>query len=135
MQFKEFLVGPASTAAVGGQEVTAFRRGGDIIEAVTTSNKEMAKLWTSTHKRERVEKEVPEEPVMEIRPNLREALYVAHLMPMTISPKAMSWGHNLKATVAIKYFTHSQCTAKKHKSNVQLEHNDESMGTRTVSMS
>ena len=30
----------------------------------------------------------------EIIPNLREALYLNHLIPMTISPKAMSWGQN-----------------------------------------
>ena len=58
-----------------------------------------------------------------------------HLIPMTISPKAMSWGRNLKASVAVKYYTHSQSTAKKRKSNVSLEHDSESLETRTVSVS
>ena len=56
-------------------------------------------------------------------------------MAMTISPKAMSWGHNLKASVAIKYYTDSQSTAKKRKLNASLEHDQESMETRTVSVS
>ena len=71
----------------------------------------------------------------EIQLNLCEALYLKHLIQMTISPKAMSWGHNLKASVAVKYYTHSQSTAKKRKSNVSLEHDQESLETRTVSVS
>ena len=71
----------------------------------------------------------------EIRPNLWEALYLNHLMPMTISPKAMRCGHNLKASLAVEYYTHSQSTAKKRRSNVSLEHDQESLETRTVSVS
>ena len=39
---------------------------------------------------------------MEVWPNLREALFTSHLMPMTISPKAMGWAHHSQATVGIK---------------------------------
>ena len=58
-----------------------------------------------------------------------------YLIPMTISPKAMSWGHNLNSTVTVKYYNHAQSTAKKRKSNVSLEHDSESLETRTVSVS
>ena len=42
------------------RESAEMRRGSDIAEAVMTSQKEMAKLWTYTHKRERVQEEGPE---------------------------------------------------------------------------
>ena len=54
---------------------------------------------------------------------------------MTVSPKALRWAHNLRATVAIKYFTQSQSTAKKRKYNVQLEASEDSIETRTARVS
>ena len=47
------------------RETAKMRSGCNIVEAVTASNKELTKLWTNMNKRERVEKEVPEDPVME----------------------------------------------------------------------
>ena len=73
---------------------------------------------------------------MEITPNLRESLYLTHLMPLGISSKALGWGHNLLATTAIKYYTHAQASqgAKKRKSNFILEEDDEKMTQRVVSV-
>ena len=73
---------------------------------------------------------------MDIKPNLREALYLRHLMPLGISSKALGWGHALLANTAIKYYTHAQASqgAKKRKSNFVLEEDDEKMTQRVVSV-
>ena len=156
------------------RETAELRTGNNVVEAITSSNRELAKHWSNTNKRERVEKDTPDDHTLEdflsegqetmednhktfaweirriikqpnkepsaywteakykteIRPNLKEALYLSHLIPMTISPKAMNWGHNLKVTVAVKYYTHAQSSA-----NISLEHDSESLETRTVSVS
>ena len=70
----------------------------------------------------------------EVKPNLREALYTSHLMQKTVSSKVLGWAHNVRATVAFKYYTHSQSTAKNRKSNIQLEASDDLIETRAMSM-
>ena len=71
---------------------------------------------------------------MKVSPNLRDSLYLQHLMPMNLSSKALSWGHDLVATTAIKYFTHSQASssAKKRKTELSIEECEESMSQRVV---
>ena len=60
---------------------------------------------------------------LKVSPNLKDSLYLRHLMPMSLSSKALSWGHNLVAMTAIKYFTHSQASssAKKRKTEFSVE--------------
>ena len=74
--------------------------------------------------------------VLEVKPNLREGLYLTHLMPLGLSAKALSWGHDLVATVAVRYFTHSQAMqgAKKKRSNIVIEEDEEKMQSRVMSM-
>ena len=70
--------------------------------------------------------------LLEIKPNLREALYLEHLMPLSVSPKA----HGLKTWVSIKYYAHSQSTGgKKRKSNVSIEESSDRMDARAVTVS
>ena len=47
------------------RETAEMRSGSNVVEAVTASNRELTKLWSNTNKRERVEKDIPENPVME----------------------------------------------------------------------
>jgi hypothetical protein len=72
----------------------------------------------------------------EIKPNLRESLYLDHLVPLSVSPKALGWAHNLKTAVNIKYFAHSQSSrGKKRKSNVSIEESNDRMEARAISLS
>jgi hypothetical protein len=74
--------------------------------------------------------------VTEVKPNLREALYLDHILPLSISPKALGWAHNLKTAVNIKFFAHSQSTGgKKRKSNVSIEESNDRMEARAISLS
>ena len=136
------------------RETAELRTGNNVVEAITSSNRELAKHWSNTNKRERVEKDTPDDPTMEdflsegqetmddnhktfaweIRrmikqPNKEPSAYWAEAKYKTeIRP-------NLKEAVAVKYYTHAQSSAKKRKSNVSLEHDSESLETRTVSVS
>ena len=47
------------------RETAELRTGNNVVEAITSSNRELTKLWSNTNKRERVEKDIPENPVME----------------------------------------------------------------------
>ena len=59
---------------------------------------------------------------LKIEPNLRESLFLHHLMPLGLSSKALGWGHDLLATTTIKYYTHNQAVSgRKRKSNITLE--------------
>ena len=71
---------------------------------------------------------------LKVAPNLKDSLYLRHLMPMSLSSKALSWGHDLVATTAIKYYTHSQSssTAKKRKTELSIEECEETMSQRVV---
>ena len=45
---------------------------------------------------------------------------IPHLVPMSLSPKAVGMVNNVKANLNIRYFTHSQMAVKKQKSSVQV---------------
>ena len=47
------------------RETAELRTGSNVVEAITSSNRKLAKQWSNTNKRERVEKDTPEDPVME----------------------------------------------------------------------
>jgi hypothetical protein len=70
--------------------------------------------------------------ITEVRPNLREGLVVTHLVPMSLSPKAIGWCHNVKSMLNIRYFTHSQTAVKKQKSSVQVQAGNDGIGTSTM---
>ena len=48
-------------------------------------------------------------------PNLRGNLYLTHLVPLSISSKALGWLHNAKEMIEVKYFTHGNRTQKRAK--------------------
>ena len=48
-------------------------------------------------------------------PNLKGNLYLTHLMPLSVSGKALGWLHSAKQQMEIKYFTHSNRTNKRSK--------------------
>ena len=47
------------------RETAELLTGNNVVEAITSSNSELAKQWSNTNKGERVEKDTPEDPVME----------------------------------------------------------------------
>ena len=47
------------------RETELMRKSDNIVESVTSSNKEFTKLWSTLHEREYVEKETPDEPGIE----------------------------------------------------------------------
>jgi hypothetical protein len=49
--------------------------------------------------------------LLKIEPNLRESLFLHHLIPLGFSSKALGWGHELLATTSIKYYTHNQAVS------------------------
>ena len=73
---------------------------------------------------------------MEVTPNVRESLFTSHLMPLGLSSRVLGWSHNLLATTAIKYYTHSQASisAKKRKSNFTIEEDDDDVRQRVVTV-
>ena len=72
---------------------------------------------------------------MQIKPNLREGLFLQHLMPLGLSAKALGWGHDLCATTAIKYYTHHKAVnGRKRKSNFSVEEDRENMESRIVTV-
>ena len=72
---------------------------------------------------------------MKVEPNLRESLFLHHLMPLGLSSKALGWGHDLLANTAIKYFTHNQAVSgRKRKSNFCVEEDADNMESRIVSV-
>ena len=73
---------------------------------------------------------------MEVTPNMRESLVTSHLMPLGLSSRVLGWSHNLLATTAIKYYTHSQASlsAKKRKSNFTIEEDDDDVRQRVVTV-
>ena len=48
-------------------------------------------------------------------PNLRGNLYLDHLVPMSVSGKALGWAHNATTQLEIKYFTAANRTVKRNK--------------------
>jgi hypothetical protein len=46
-------------------------------------------------------------------PNLRRNLYLTHLMPLSMSGKALGWLHSAKTQLEIKYFTHANRSNKR----------------------
>ena len=73
----------------------------------------------------------------EVKPNLRGGLFLRHLMPLTLSGKAIGWGHDRTATTSIKYYTHSQsdsATNRKKKSRIEVEEDGENVQSRVVSV-
>jgi hypothetical protein len=72
---------------------------------------------------------------MKVEPNLRESLFLHHLMPLGLSSKALGWGHDLLANTAIKYYTHNQAVSgRKRKSNFCVEEDADNMESRIVSV-
>ena len=47
------------------RETAELRNGSNVVEAITSSNRELTKLWSTTNKRERGERDTPEDPVIE----------------------------------------------------------------------
>ena len=73
----------------------------------------------------------------EVKPNLRGGLFLRHLMPLTLSGKAIGWGHDRTATTSIKYYTHSQSDSavnRKKKSRIEVEEDGENVQSRVVSV-
>ena len=60
--------------------------------------------------------------VMDVAPNYKGALYVNHLVPLSISSRAKAWAGKATATVNIKYYMHSQAksASSKRKSEVSF---------------
>ena len=58
--------------------------------------------------------------VMDVVPNYKEALYLQHLVPLSISSRAKTWAGKPTATFNIRYWMHSQTTtsSSKRKSEV-----------------
>ena len=52
---------------------------------------------------------------LQATPNLRGNLYLTHLVPMSVSGKALGWLHSAKSQIEIKYFTHANRTNKRSK--------------------
>ena len=48
-------------------------------------------------------------------PNLRGNLYLDHLVPMSISAKALGWAHNAQTQLAVKYFIPANRSMKRSK--------------------
>ena len=48
-------------------------------------------------------------------PNLKGNLYLDHLIPMSVSGKALGWAHNATTQLEIKYFTAANRTVKRNK--------------------
>ena len=73
--------------------------------------------------------------LLKIEPNLRESLFLHHLMPLGLSSKALGWGHDLLATTSIKYYTHNQAVSgRKRKSNITLEEDKDNCEARIVTV-
>ena len=60
--------------------------------------------------------------VMDVAPNYKEALYVHHLVPLSISRRAKTWAGRPTATFNIRYWMHSQArsSSSKRKSEVSF---------------
>ena len=60
---------------------------------------------------------------LEVLPNMKGSLLTEHLTPLTICAKAKAWAHLATATIAIRYFTHSQSnnSSKKLKSQMSIQ--------------
>jgi hypothetical protein len=52
---------------------------------------------------------------LQATPNLRGNLYLTHLMPLSVSGKALGWLHSAKTQIEIKFFTHSNRSNKRTK--------------------
>ena len=59
---------------------------------------------------------------MDVAPNYKEALYVNHLVPLSISSRAKAWAGRPTATFNIRYWMHSQAknSSSKRKSEVSI---------------
>ena len=57
---------------------------------------------------------------MDVVPNYKEALFLQHMVPLSISSRAKTWAGKPTATFNIRYWTHSQATtsSSKRKSEV-----------------
>ena len=60
--------------------------------------------------------------VMDVAPNYKGALYVNHLVPLSISSRAKTWAGRPTTTFNIRYWMHSQAknTSSKRKSEVSI---------------
>ena len=55
--------------------------------------------------------------VMDVAPNYKEALYVHHLVPLSISSRAKKWAGKPTAIFNIRYWMHSQARSSSSKRN------------------
>ena len=69
---------------------------------------------------------------MEVQPNLREGLVVRHLVPMSLSSKAVGLVHNVKANLNVRYFTNSQTAVIKQKFSGQAAETSEGVWNSTM---
>ena len=68
-------------------------------------------------------------------PNLKGNLYLTHLMPLSVSGKALGWLHSAKMQLEIKYFTHSNRTNKRSKKEgLTISSGTDQMGTTNYSV-
>jgi hypothetical protein len=72
---------------------------------------------------------------LQTTPNLKGNLYLTHLMPLSVSSKALGWLHGAKTQIEIKFFTHSNRTNKRtKKEGLTISSGTDNLGTTNYSV-
>ena len=72
---------------------------------------------------------------VKVVPNLRGNVYLTHLMPLSVSAKALGWLHNQRNPLSIKYFIHSNRSGKRaKKEGVTIASGMDDLGTTNYSV-
>ena len=70
-----------------------------------------------------------------VSPNLRGNVYLTHLMPLSMSSKALGWLHNHRHALSIKYFIHSNRSGKRpKKEGITIASGTDELGTTNYSV-
>ena len=73
---------------------------------------------------------------LNVTPNLRGNLYLDHLVPLSISSKALGWLHGAKENILVNYFTHKNRIGKrKKKEGITVQSGVDALGTTNLSLS
>ena len=73
---------------------------------------------------------------LNVSPNLRGNLYLDHLVPLSISSKALGWLHGAKENILVNYFTHKNRIGKrKKKEGITVQSGVDAMGATNLSLS
>ena len=70
-----------------------------------------------------------------VSPNLRGNVYLTHLMPLSVSSKALGWLHNHRHALSIKHFIHANRSGKRaKKEGVTIASGTDDLGTTNYSV-